>query len=76
MTPDNLMLQVKDVVGYNTLGHCFFLEDGNELDNQLIHNLGLVTKPGSLLPADRTSDMCQGLRQSINYTTNPVAECM
>jgi hypothetical protein len=70
------MFQVKDVVGYNTLGHCFFLEDGNELDNQLIHNLGLVTKPGSLLPADRDANMCLGLRQTDSYTPNPVAECM
>jgi cell surface hyaluronidase len=69
-------LQIKDVVGYNTIGHCFFLEDGNEQDNQLIHNLGLVTKPGSLLPADRTAEMCSDLRQTLSYTPDASAECM
>jgi len=49
---------VEDVVGYKTLGHCFFLEDGNELDNVFVHNLGLVTLPGSLLPSERDARMC------------------
>ena len=70
--------QVSDVVGYNVIGHCFFLEDGNEQDNRLIHNLGLVTKPGSLLPADRDEAMCLGLTQSGTYNYTPIAsqECM
>jgi len=52
------------VVGYNTLGHCFFLEDGNEQDNVLTHNLGLVTKAGSLLPSDRDAAMCVELSRA------------
>jgi len=46
------------VVAYKTLGHCFFLEDGNERDNVLADNLGLVTRPGSLLPSERNARMC------------------
>ena len=31
-------------VTYNTIGHCFFLEDGIEHDNRFVHNLGILTK--------------------------------
>lgn len=68
-------MQVEDVVGYNTLGHCFFLEDGNEQDNRLIHNLGLVTNYGSLLPSDRDDVMCNDLRQTSSYVPNVNTEC-
>ena len=37
-------LLVKNNVTYNTVGHCFFLEDGIEHGNQLIHNLAIQTK--------------------------------
>jgi len=66
------------VVGYNTLGHCFFLEDGNERDNVLVHNLGLVTRPGSLLPADRDATMCTELSvaaRRFQYVPDTDAEC-
>jgi cell migration-inducing and hyaluronan-binding protein len=71
-------LLVQDVVGYNTLGHCFFLEDGNEQNNQLIHNLGLLTKPGTLLPSDRDKAMCEGLLGNVypGYIPNAEKECM
>ncbi len=29
---------------YNTVGHCYFLEDAVETGNQFIHNLGILTK--------------------------------
>ena len=67
------------MVGYNTLGHCFFLEDGNERDNVLVHNLGLVTRPGSLLPSDRDADMCAGLSVAarlFRHSPNVDTECM
>ncbi|KAG9331493.1 hypothetical protein JZ751_018896 [Albula glossodonta] len=32
---------IRDTVGYDTLGHCFFLEDGIEQRNTFFHNLGL-----------------------------------
>ncbi|KAI8486787.1 hypothetical protein Bbelb_355350 [Branchiostoma belcheri] len=68
---------VQDTVGYDTLGHCYFLEDGNEQRNVLDHNLGLVTRPGTLLPSDRDADMCRGLTGAVygDYTPNPGKEC-
>jgi cell migration-inducing and hyaluronan-binding protein len=67
---------VRDVVGYNTLGHCFFFEDGNEQDNVLVHNLGLVTKPGSLWPPDRNEVTCKGMAAWPNYVPDTQNECM
>ena len=37
-------LRVENNVTYNTVGHCFFLEDGVEHGNQFVHNLGILTK--------------------------------
>src|ERR1700730_6170797 len=37
-------LGIDNNVTYNTVGHCFFLEDGVEHDNQFVHNLGILTK--------------------------------
>ncbi|KAI4830095.1 hypothetical protein KUCAC02_001748, partial [Chaenocephalus aceratus] len=48
-------LLVKDVVGYDTLGHCFFTEDGPEERNTFDHCLGLMVRAGMLLPSDRDS---------------------
>jgi hypothetical protein len=50
---------VKDVVGYNTHGHGFFLEDGFETNNILEHNLGIMIKPGIILPSDRNAETCE-----------------
>jgi cell migration-inducing and hyaluronan-binding protein len=37
-------LSVENNVTYNTVGHCFFLEDGIEHGNEFVHNLGIQTK--------------------------------
>jgi cell migration-inducing and hyaluronan-binding protein len=37
-------LQVENNVTYNTVGHCFFLEDGIETGNQYVRNLAIQTK--------------------------------
>jgi cell migration-inducing and hyaluronan-binding protein len=37
-------LRVENNVTYNTVGHCFFLEDGIEHGNEYIHNLAIQTK--------------------------------
>src|ERR1017187_4122929 len=37
-------LDVENNVTYHNIGHCFFLEDGVEHDNQFVHNLGILTK--------------------------------
>lgn len=70
--------QVKDVVGYDTLGHCFFLEDGVEQRNTFYHNLGLLTRPGTILPTDRDETMCLSIRAAVygDYTPSPSTDCM
>src|SRR5690349_24021637 len=37
-------LMVENNVTYNTVGHCFFLEDGIETGNQFVRNLAIQTK--------------------------------
>jgi hypothetical protein len=37
-------LQIENNVTYNTVGHCFFMEDGIESGNEFIHNLAIQTK--------------------------------
>lgn len=71
-------LLIKDTIGFDTLGHCFFLEDGVEQRNILFHNLGLLTKPGTLLPTDRNSSMCTIMRDGVfgNYVPVPTTDCM
>ncbi|CAJ0942299.1 unnamed protein product [Ranitomeya imitator] len=71
-------LLITDTIGYDTLGHCFFLEDGIEQRNTLFHNLGLVTKPGTLLPTDRNNSVCTAMRDKVygNYIPNPATDCM
>jgi cell migration-inducing and hyaluronan-binding protein len=39
---DNLL--VENNVAYNTVGHCYFMEDAVETGNQVIHNLAIQTK--------------------------------
>jgi hypothetical protein len=43
-------LVVRDCVGYKSIGHGFFLEDGSETSNILDHNLAAVVGPGKPLP--------------------------
>ena len=37
-------LRVENNVTYNTVGHCYFLEDGIETGNQFVRNLAIQTK--------------------------------
>ncbi|XP_062998722.1 inactive cell surface hyaluronidase CEMIP2-like [Elgaria multicarinata webbii] len=71
-------LLVKDTVGYDTLGHCFFLEDGTEQRNTFRHNLGLLTKAGTILPTDRNEAMCLAMRENVyrGYVPIPSTDCM
>ncbi|XP_064373332.1 inactive cell surface hyaluronidase CEMIP2-like isoform X2 [Dromaius novaehollandiae] len=71
-------LLVKDSIGYDTLGHCFFLEDGTEQRNTFYHNLGLLTRSGTILPSDRNEAMCLAIRSHVygNYIPVPSTDCM
>ncbi|XP_044086275.1 cell migration-inducing and hyaluronan-binding protein isoform X1 [Neovison vison] len=70
-------LLVKDVVGYNSLGHCFFTEDGPEERNTFDHCLGLLVKSGTLLPSDRDSKMCRTITEDSypGYVPKPRQDC-
>ncbi|KAM6308576.1 cell surface hyaluronidase CEMIP2-like [Aegotheles albertisi] len=71
-------LLVKDTIGYDTLGHCFFLEDGTEQRNTFYHNLGLLTRSGTILPSDRNEAMCLAIRSHVygDYVPVPSTDCM
>ncbi|XP_076020860.1 cell surface hyaluronidase [Genypterus blacodes] len=70
-------LLVKHTVGYDTLGHCFFLEDGIEQRNTFYHNLGLLTRPGTLLPTERNETLCTSIKDKVykGYNPSPSTEC-
>jgi cell migration-inducing and hyaluronan-binding protein len=48
-------LRVENNVTYNTVGHCFFMEDGIETGNQVVRNLGIQTKCHPTLPCVPTN---------------------
>uniref|UniRef100_A0A8D2JCJ0 hyaluronoglucosaminidase n=1 Tax=Sciurus vulgaris TaxID=55149 RepID=A0A8D2JCJ0_SCIVU len=70
-------IKIKDVVGYNSLGHCFFTEDGPEERNTFDHCLGLLVKSGTLLPSDRDSKMCKTITEDSypGYIPKPRQDC-
>jgi cell migration-inducing and hyaluronan-binding protein len=49
------LLDVENNVTYNSIGHCFFLEDGVEHGNQFVHNLGIMTKCHPDAPCNATN---------------------
>ena len=48
-------LHIENNVTYNTVGHCFFMEDGIEHDNEFVHNLAIQTKCHTSKPCDPTN---------------------
>jgi cell migration-inducing and hyaluronan-binding protein len=48
-------LKVENNVTYNTVGHCFFMEDGIETGNEFIRNLAIQTKCHTSLACDPTN---------------------
>jgi cell migration-inducing and hyaluronan-binding protein len=48
-------VQVENNVTYNTVGHCFFLEDAVETGNRFVRNLGIQTKCHPTLPCVPTN---------------------
>jgi G8 domain len=58
-------LLVENNVTYNTVGHCFFMEDGIEHGNQFIHNLAIQTKCHTSKPCVPTNLAAAG--ESANY---------
>src|SRR5215208_2534064 len=58
-------LRVENNVTYNTVGHCFFLEDGIEHGNQFVHILGIQTKCHTSKPCVATRLAAAG--ESANF---------
>src|SRR5437763_3692400 len=74
-------LVVRDCVGYRSLGHGFFLEDGTKVDNVLDRNLAVQALstpklPDQVLPFDRNDGSGFWWANSRNtFTRNVAAEC-
>jgi len=61
-------VRVENNVTYNTVGHCFFLEDGIEHGNQFVHNLAIQIKCHTSKPCMPTNLGANG----ENAGTNPL----
>jgi hypothetical protein len=74
-------LVVRDCVGYQSIGHGFFLEDGTEVFNVLDHNLAIQAAggkplPKQVLPFDHNDGAGFWWANSLNsFTSNVAAEC-
>jgi hypothetical protein len=71
-------LVVRDCVGYQSIGHGFFLEDGTEVFNVLDRNLGVQAfagkpLPEQVLPFDHNEGACFWWANSRNTFTRNVA---
>ena len=74
-------LVVRDCVGYKSVGHGFFLEDGTEVFNVLDRNLAIQAEggkplPKQVLPYDHNDGAGFWWANSLNtFTRNVAAEC-
>jgi hypothetical protein len=62
-------LRVENNVTYNTVGHCFFLEDGVEQGNEFIRNLAIQTKCHTSKPCNPTNLAMFESTDGTNFTT-------
>jgi hypothetical protein len=74
-------LVVRDCVGYQSVGHGFFMEDGTEVFNVLDHNLAVGARrgkrlPKQILPFDGNEGAGYWWTNSLNtFTRNIAADC-
>ena len=74
-------LVVRDCVGYNSIGHGFFLEDGTEVFNVLDRNLAVQARagrplPNQVMPFDHNDGAGFWWANSRNtFTRNVACEC-
>ena len=64
---------MEDSVGYNSSGHGYFFEVGNEVDNTLNRNIGITTYPGNLTEADQIWHSVFWIQNGANTITNNIA---
>ena len=62
-------LGIENNVTYNNIGHCFFLEDGVEHDNQYIRNLAILSKCHPDKPCVPTNLAPFGITAGSNFYT-------
>ncbi len=62
-------LGIENNVTYNNIGHCFFLEDGVEHDNQYLRNLTILTKCHPDAPCVPTNLAPFGITAGSNFYT-------
>ncbi len=58
-------LSIQNNVTFNTVGHCFFLEDGIETGNEFVKNLAMQTKCHPVKPCQPTNLAANG---ELDYT--------
>ena len=63
-------LRIENNVTYNTVGHCFFMEDGIESGNRFVSNLGIQTKCHPTLPCEPTNLGIPGERGNGQQSEN------
>ncbi|MDQ2639986.1 MAG: G8 domain-containing protein [Pseudomonadota bacterium] len=67
------LLRVENNVTYNTVGHCFFLEDGIEHGNEFVKNLGIQTKCHTTKPCVPTNLAAAGENRPAGNSQAAVA---
>ncbi|GAB6028330.1 hypothetical protein CHUAL_002503 [Chamberlinius hualienensis] len=60
-------------VGYDNLGHCYYLEDGGEKNTTIEYNLAIGTRVASLTPSDATDVASYFISLPMSYIRNNVA---
>lgn len=65
-------IMLRDNVGYNSTGHGYFLEAGDEMSNVIHNNIGILVNPGNLIPSDGTASVFW-LENVRNKLTNNIA---
>jgi len=64
-------LRIENNVTYNTVGHCFFLEDGIEHGNEFVKNLAIQTKCHTSKPCEPTNLAATGEATQERQATGP-----
>jgi hypothetical protein len=64
-------LRIENNVTYNTVGHCFFLEDGIEHGNEFVKNLAIQTKCHTSKPCEPTNLAAAGEANQERQATGP-----
>ena len=59
-------------VGYNAVGHGFFLEEGDEVFVEMDHNLGILVNPGKILATDHAPAVFW-IQNPLNSLSNNIA---